>query len=80
LPYQLTVIEGVVVDILTEPCRAMDCNCDGSVSWADFTYLAPNLAGPGVAYTAPGCAAFDANVDGDVDLADFGAFQATFGT
>ena len=80
LPYQLTVIEGVVVDILTEPCELMDCNCSGSVNWTDFTYFAPNLAGPGVVYTAPGCAAFDANVDGDVDLADFGAFQTTFGT
>ena len=78
LPYSLTVLEGVIVDIMTTPCAAMDCNCDGDVTLQDFTYYDDCLSGPGTSYAAPGCAAFDADDDGDVDLQDLGAFQAGF--
>jgi hypothetical protein len=74
----LTVIEGVIVDIMTDACLSMDGNCDGIVGWTDFTYLAGCLAGPANAYGAPGCGAFDADADGDVDLADFHGFQLAY--
>jgi hypothetical protein len=80
LPFSLTVIEGVIIDIMTDPCEPMDCTCDGAVAWEDFTYLAGCLSGPAVAYGPPGCTAFDNNADGDTDLADFSTFQTLFGS
>ena len=79
LPYNLTVIEGVILDIMTDACGPMDATCDALVSWEDFTYLAVCLSGPAAGgYAAPGCPAFDGDADGDVDLADFAVFQRTF--
>jgi hypothetical protein len=79
MPFSLTVIEGLIVDILIDACRPMDCNCDGIVNASDFTYFAECLSGPAAAWGAPGCAAFDADEDADSDLADFAAFQRLFG-
>jgi hypothetical protein len=78
LPYQLTVIEGVIADIMVDECTPMDCNCDGVVAWSDFGYFRQVLAGPAVTYSAPGGRAFDANGDGGVDLDDFRVFQAAY--
>ena len=78
LPYQLTVIEGVIADIMVDECAPMDCNCDGKVSWSDFGYFRQVLAGPARTYTAPGAKAFDSNGDGDVDMDDFRVFQTAY--
>jgi hypothetical protein len=79
MPYGLTVVEGVILDVMIDACGPMDCTCDGLVNGDDFTYLATCLSGPAAALSAPGCPAFDADVDSDVDLADFRAFQTAFG-
>jgi hypothetical protein len=78
LPFGLTVIEGIIVDIMTDPCGPMDCTCDGRVDAADWTYFVGCLTGPAGGLNAPGCKAFDAEPDGDVDLADFAQFQQLF--
>ncbi|HNQ22950.1 MAG TPA: C10 family peptidase [Phycisphaerae bacterium] len=78
LPMSLTVIEGIIVDILVDDCELMDCNCDGTVSTEDFSYLADCMYGPSGTLAFPGCASFDADSDGDVDLADFAVFQRSF--
>jgi hypothetical protein len=78
LPYGLTVIEGVIADIMVDECTPMDCNCDGVVAWSDFGYFRQVLAGPSVTYSAPGGRAFDSNGDGDVDMDDFRVFQTAF--
>ncbi len=79
MPYEMNVIEGVVVDIMIDDCLPMDCDCDGVVTWNDFTYFAGCLSGPALSYGAPGCASFNGDGDSDVDLADFGQFQVAFG-
>lgn len=79
LPYSLTVIEGVIVDINLTPCAPMDGTCDGAVAWDDYVYFAGCLSGPATGYGAPGCRAFDGDSDSDVDLPDFATFQAAFG-
>lgn len=76
LPYGLTVLEGVIVDIMIDECNPLDCNCDGVVDMQDFTYFRMCLAGPAGDWGPPGCAAFDADGDEDVDLHDFSALQA----
>lgn len=78
LPFSLTVIEGVIVDIMTDACAPMDCNCDSRVSWTDFGYFRTCMLGPASAYTPPGCTAFDNDADEDVDLQDFSVFQSAF--
>jgi hypothetical protein len=78
MPYELNVIEGLILDIMIQPCAPMDATCDGLVNWTDFTYFRQCLAGPGASCAAPGCAAFDGDADGDVDLSDFAVFQTTF--
>jgi hypothetical protein len=78
LPYQLTVIEGVIVDIMTTPCEPMDCDGDGLVGPRDFTYFRLCFAGPGVAFNMPGARNFDTDGDSDLDVRDFRAFQAAF--
>ena len=79
LPMNLTVLEGVIVDIMTTPCPPMDCTCDGTVDADDFAYYSECFTGPAGALAAPGCAALDADGDGDVDVADFSVFQTVFG-
>ena len=79
LPYSLTVVEGIIVDILIDPCRSMDCNGDGFVDATDFAYLQECLSGPAIGWESPGCTAFDADSDEDSDLADYAAFQRAFG-
>ncbi len=78
LPYELTVIEGVIVDILAQPCGGFDATCDGHVDRDDLAYLGGCLAGPLLPWSAPGCTAFDGDDDGDVDLRDGAAFQLAF--
>ena len=78
MPYNLTIVEGIIVDIMIDGCGLMDFTCDGTVSWDDFTYMAQCIAGPAGSPEAPGCAAFDANGDEDVDLADFATFQLLY--
>ena len=78
LPYSLTVIEGVVADIMIADCVPLDADCDGVIGQRDFALLTGCLAGPTPMYSAPGCRAFDADADGDVDLRDFGDFQTAF--
>jgi hypothetical protein len=79
LPYSLTVVEGIIVDIMIEPCGPMDCNCDGLVNLHDLDYFVECYSGPAGTFTAPGCTSFDAEPDDDVDLQDFALFQALFG-
>ena len=79
LPFELTVIEGIIVDIMIDACPAMDCNCDGGIDLVDYAYLEECLTGPSVPVGAPGCVAFDGEPDDDVDLVDFALFQTTFG-
>ncbi len=78
MPYGLTVLEGLVLDIMTMPCAALDCTCDGSVNLQDFAYYEGCLSGPMSPFVSPGCVAFDADDDTDVDLLDFGLFQVAF--
>jgi hypothetical protein len=80
LPFSLTVLEGVIVDIMIDDCEPMDCDCNGIVNMQDFTYLRTCLAGPVMPGGHPGCTAFDGDGDADTDLHDFAAFQATFGS
>ena len=79
LPYSLTVIEGVIVDIMSTPCAAMDCNCDGHINAVDFARVGTCLIGPGAACTSPGCRSFDGDEDDDVDLRDVAMMQAAAG-
>lgn len=78
LPAGLTVLEGVVLDILVKSCDLLDCTCDGQTDASDFTYYSECLAGPASPYTPPGCTPLDADMDTDVDLRDFRAFQLAF--
>lgn len=78
LPMSLTVLEGVIVDIMITPCAPGDCNCDGLVNSQDLVYMENCLTGPAAQFGPPGCAAFDADIDTDVDLHDFSAFQLAF--
>lgn len=79
LPLGLTVIEGVIVDIMIDPLLPMDCNGDDRVNLDDFTYFAGCMTGPTPTSGAPGCAPFDGDGDSDIDLRDFATFQAAFG-
>ncbi len=78
IPFQLTVIEGVIVDIMTAACEPMDCDGDGTVGQRDFTYFRLCFAGPGAAFTMPGARSFDTDGDSDLDLRDFRNFQAAY--
>ena len=80
LPYNLTIIEGAIVDIATNECDPMDCNCDRRVDSDDLRYMLPCLTGPMGPSYAPGCDSFDTDADLDTDLADFSLFQTTYAT
>ena len=79
LPYNLTVIEGLILDIMVQPCAPLDCTCDGRIDWQDYVYFAQCLSGPAGGTAAPGCTTFDADADTDVDMQDLAAFQAALG-
>jgi hypothetical protein len=76
LPYSLTVLEGVIVDIMIDDCDPLDCDCNGVIDMQDFTCFHTCLSGPAAPWTPPGCTSFDADGDADVDLHDFSALQA----
>jgi hypothetical protein len=63
MPISLTVIEGVILDIMSTPCAPFDCTCDGAVDEQDLAYCEDCFMGPVTMPAWPGCAAFDA--DGD---------------
>ena len=60
------------------PGQLGDEDGDGRIDFADFTFAANCLLGPGVAVAPCPCRVQDFDQDGDVDLLDFWAFQAAF--